>query len=98
MTPTEASIVVGRGEIKVSDEPSTVLTCLGLGSCIGLASQLQRSFGISAQHSFACSSCGTHGHVAAKVRCTSCGNDALWGWWPKDGAVNDQHQHSGSHR
>ena len=61
----------------------------------GLANQLERSFGISAQHGFACSSCGTHGNVAAKVRCTSCGHDALWGWWPKNETVNHDQQGQG---
>ncbi len=58
----------------------------------GLANQLQRSFGVSAHQGFACSSCGNHGNVATKVRCTSCGHDALWGWWPKNGTVNRSHQ------
>ena len=30
------SMIVGMGEMQVSADPSTVLTCLGLGSCIGL--------------------------------------------------------------
>jgi chemotaxis protein CheD len=33
----EQPIVVGLGEVKVSRNPGEVLTCLGLGSCIGLA-------------------------------------------------------------
>jgi chemotaxis protein CheD len=32
----EEMIVVGMGEIAISKEPSSVLTCLGLGSCIAL--------------------------------------------------------------
>ncbi len=31
------SIIVGLGEIKVTQNPSEVLTCLGLGSCIGIS-------------------------------------------------------------
>ena len=37
MSLDERSIVVGLGEIKVTKNPETVLTCLGLGSCIGVA-------------------------------------------------------------
>ena len=38
MVSTQATtLVVGLGEIKVSNDPSVVLTCLGLGSCIGIA-------------------------------------------------------------
>jgi chemotaxis protein CheD len=32
----EEMIVVGMGEIAISKEPASVLTCLGLGSCIAL--------------------------------------------------------------
>ena len=32
-----AVIVVGLGEIQISRDPAVVLTCLGLGSCIGLS-------------------------------------------------------------
>jgi chemotaxis protein CheD len=31
------TIVVGMGELQVSNDPQAVLTCLGLGSCIGFA-------------------------------------------------------------
>ena len=37
MTSTKSSILVGMGEMSVSSDEDTVLTCLGLGSCIGLA-------------------------------------------------------------
>ena len=30
------SILVGLGEVKISGEPDSVLTCLGLGSCVAL--------------------------------------------------------------
>lgn len=32
----QETVVVGLGEMQVSKEPSVVLTCLGLGSCISL--------------------------------------------------------------
>lgn len=36
MTPPEETIVVGMGEMQVTQRPSAVLTCLGLGSCIAI--------------------------------------------------------------
>ncbi len=33
----DGTMVVGLGELKVSKEPSTVLMCLGLGSCVCVA-------------------------------------------------------------
>lgn len=39
MTTTQLdTIVIGMGELQVSSDPQAVLTCLGLGSCIGFAS------------------------------------------------------------
>jgi len=39
MTTTQLdTIVVGMGELQVSKDPQAVLTCLGLGSCIGFSS------------------------------------------------------------
>lgn len=32
----EKTIVVGLGEMKVSNDTSAILTCLGLGSCVGV--------------------------------------------------------------
>ena len=37
MRAEQESVVVGLGEIKITKDPQVVLTCLGLGSCIGLA-------------------------------------------------------------
>ena len=34
---TKSSIVIGMGECAVSASPGVVLTCIGLGSCIGVA-------------------------------------------------------------
>ncbi len=36
-TKSEESVAVGLGEMQVSSDPAVVLTCLGLGSCIGLS-------------------------------------------------------------
>ena len=33
----ESTIVVGLGEVKVSRDNSTILACLGLGSCVGIS-------------------------------------------------------------
>ncbi len=37
VTKQASTIVVGLGEVKVAKDPSAILTCLGLGSCIGIA-------------------------------------------------------------
>jgi ribosomal protein L33 len=32
---------------------------------------------------FNCASCSSNGTIAIKVRCTSCGKENWWGYWPK---------------
>jgi len=32
---------------------------------------------------FNCASCNSNGTIAIKVRCTSCGKENWWGYWPK---------------
>ena len=36
MVTTTQPVIIGMGELQVSNDPSDILTCLGLGSCIGL--------------------------------------------------------------
>ena len=35
-TAAEHAVIVGLGELKLSDDADVVLTCLGLGSCVGV--------------------------------------------------------------
>ena len=43
---------------------------------------LQGTVGYGARQTFVCSSCQANGNVAAKLNCTSCGEENWWGWWP----------------
>lgn len=38
------------------------------------------SYGVRSD--FTCESCGAHGLTAIPLRCTSCGKEGWWGWWP----------------
>jgi len=38
------------------------------------------SYGV--REDFTCESCGAHGLTAIPLRCTSCGKEGWWGWWP----------------
>jgi len=33
---------------------------------------------------FQCNSCDSKGLVAIQVKCTECGREKWWGWWPKE--------------
>ncbi len=43
---------------------------------------MQATMGYNAHQTFVCSSCQSQGNVSAKLNCTSCGEENLWGWWP----------------
>jgi len=35
------------------------------------------------RNEFVCDSCGEKGYVAANIKCTKCGEESWWGWWPE---------------
>ncbi|MFP3975014.1 MAG: hypothetical protein ACLFVK_02190 [Dehalococcoidia bacterium] len=45
---------------------------------------LQGTVGYNLGQNFRCSSCGSQGFVAELVKCTVCGEESWWGWWPDD--------------
>lgn len=49
----------------------------------GVLDNLKSTLGYRAQKTFTCASCEADGNVAAKVKCTSCGKENWWGWWPE---------------
>ena len=48
----------------------------------GILANLKTTLGYRAQKTFTCNSCRAKGQVAAKVKCTECGQENWWGWWP----------------
>jgi hypothetical protein len=47
-----------------------------------IVTNLKGTPGYGVRHSFTCEKCDDHGHVAVQFRCTSCGNERWYGWWP----------------
>lgn len=43
---------------------------------------LKGTFGYRAKQTFTCDSCNTSGTVATRIKCTHCGKENWWGWWP----------------
>jgi len=39
--------------------------------------------GYGVRGDFTCEACGSRGTVAIPARCTNCGREGWWGWWPK---------------
>jgi hypothetical protein len=36
-----------------------------------------------ARYQITCNTCGSKGTIAAAIKCTKCGRETRWGWWPK---------------
>jgi seryl-tRNA synthetase len=45
---------------------------------------LKETPGYGIRSFFTCESCGSSSFIAIPVRCTECGNEGWWGWWPPE--------------
>jgi len=36
-----------------------------------------------AKYQITCNGCGSKGWIATAIKCTKCGRETYWGWWPK---------------
>jgi len=36
-----------------------------------------------ARYQITCKGCGSKGWIAGAIKCTNCGRETYWGWWPK---------------
>lgn len=43
---------------------------------------VQKTLGYNISKTFKCRSCAGIGMVAIRVKCTKCGKESWWGWWP----------------
>ena len=51
--------------------------------------KLNGTWGYDIQNSFECQSCGARGHVVGLVKCSECGDEDWWGWWPPEYDVDE---------
>ena len=84
----------GPQEKVVADLTSTVQTLLSNYQAVAQQLQLltgrvqetvgnaQAIPGFGLRKAFKCSHCASQGTVAVRIRCTGCGREHWWGWWP----------------
>ncbi len=48
-----------------------------------IVTNLKGTPGYGVRESFNCEKCDDHGHVAVQFRCTKCGRERYYGWWPE---------------
>ncbi len=52
------------------------------GQIEGVSTNLQGTPVYGLQKSFTCGHCQSKGNVAVRIRCTGCGQESWWGYWP----------------
>ena len=52
------------------------------GRVTTVSRKLQDTPSYGVRGDFTCESCGAHGLAAIPLKCTSCGRERWWGWWP----------------
>lgn len=55
----------------------------------GILSNLKATLGYRAHNIYVCGSCHSKGEVSARVKCTHCGQENWWGWWPSPKSRDD---------
>ena len=56
-----------------------------IGDQVGdMSEKLRSTPGYDIAELFRCNSCDSEGLVAIRVKCTECGREKWWGWWPKE--------------
>lgn len=58
--------------------------------------EIQNSFGYDMRRAFKCNPCGAEGHVVARVKCSQCGKESWWGWWPEGDEQDAQRNNLGA--
>ena len=48
-----------------------------------MTKNLKGTPGYGAREHFVCSTCGAHGNLAVPMKCTRCGTEGWWGWYPE---------------
>jgi rubrerythrin len=48
-----------------------------------LKKKLKGTPGFNARDQFTCTKCGSHGYLAVPMKCSSCGTEGWWGWYPE---------------
>ena len=78
----EAAVSQGGGP-GGQDMPAIMAQLQDLSAKVeSLMTGMQGTVGYGARQTFVCRSCQNQGNVAAKLNCTSCGEENWWGWWP----------------
>jgi hypothetical protein len=68
---------------KNKEAPETAQRVVELSEAVKkISTNLKGTPGYGVRHTFNCEKCSDQGHVAVMYRCTKCGHERWYGWWP----------------
>jgi hypothetical protein len=71
-------------EVSASQMKTAIQQMKNVSSQVEIITEgLRGTAGYNLNKTFKCNSCKSTGMVAIKVKCTQCGQENWWGWWPK---------------
>ena len=71
-------------EVSASQMKTAIQQMRNVSSQVEIITEgLRGTAGYNLNKTFKCTSCKNTGMVAIKVKCTQCGQENWWGWWPK---------------
>ena len=79
-TPVQPSVVSLKNEVQELERRVEVLEAISAG-LRDIEARLDGTPALGLRHRFKCD-CGASGLVALLVKCTKCGEESYWGWWP----------------
>ena len=73
-----------NNEVSASQMKTAIQQMRNVSSQVEIITEgLRGTAGYNLNKTFKCNSCKSTGMVAIKVKCTQCGQENWWGWWPK---------------
>jgi hypothetical protein len=73
-----------NNEVSASQMKTAIQQMKNVSSQVEIITEgLRGTAGYNLNKIFKCNSCKSTGKVAIKVKCTQCGQENWWGWWPK---------------
>jgi hypothetical protein len=71
-------------EVSASQMKTAIQQMKNVSSQVEIITEgLRGTAGYNLNKTYKCNSCKSAGVVAIKVKCTQCGQENWWGWWPK---------------
>lgn len=73
-----------NNEVSASQIKTAIQQMRNVSSQVEIITEgLRGTAGYNLNKTFKCNSCKSTGMAAIKVKCTQCGQENWWGWWPK---------------